>query len=157
MSLPGNPRPLVPVDQRALVLNLLHHQDHANEVLRRVSKYYYWPSLKKNVEEFVRTRHPCQLVKQAITINPGVGHFPVPDQRFSHIHLDSLPLGRMPQPITSKSIPLSRLLQVIASWSMPLGRMPQAITSKSMPLGRLPQAINTQGVPLGRLPQAITG
>ena len=63
-----------------------------------------------------------------------------------------MPLGRMPQAITSKSMPLGRLPQAITNWSMPLGRMPQAITSKSMPLGRLPQAITSWSMPLGRLP-----
>ena len=90
VSDPANPRPLLPEGHRALVLNLLHHQDHpsAKETLRRVASEYYWPCLRKNVEAFVRTCHPCQVVKQSPTIKAGVGHFPVPDQRFSVVHLD---------------------------------------------------------------------
>ena len=90
VSDPANPRPLLPEGHRALVLNLLHHQDHpsAKETLRRVSSEYYWPCLRKNVEAFVRTCHPCQVAKQSPTIKAGVGHFPVPDQRFSVVHLD---------------------------------------------------------------------
>ena len=86
----NNPRPLLPEAQRCLVLNLLHHQDHpsAKETVRRVSKEYYWPQLRKQVESFVRTCHPCQLAKQSPTVKAGVGVFPVPDQRFSAIHLD---------------------------------------------------------------------
>ena len=86
----NNPRPLVPLSQRELVLNLLHHQDHpsAKETLRRVAKSYYWPSIKRDVEGFVKTCHPCQVAKQSATVNPGVSAFPVPDKRFTTIHLD---------------------------------------------------------------------
>ena len=88
----NKPRPLLPESHRSLVLNLLHHQDHpsAKETLRRTSSEYYWPCLRKNVESFVRTCHPCQVAKQSATVKAGVGHFPVPDQRFSSIHLDVL-------------------------------------------------------------------
>ena len=90
VSNPSNPRPLLPELHRSLVLNLLHHQDHpsAKETLRRVSAEYYWPCVRKNVEAFVRTCHPCQVAKQSPTVKAGVGLFPVPDQRFSAIHLD---------------------------------------------------------------------
>ena len=66
-----NPRPLLPKEQRTLVLNLLHHQDHpsSKETLRRVAQEYYWPCMKTNVEAFCKTCHPCQLAKQAKTVN----------------------------------------------------------------------------------------
>ena len=68
----------------------MHHQDHpsSKETVRRVSAEYYWPCLRKNVEAFVRTCHPCQVAKQSPTVKAGVGSFPVPDQRFTAIHLD---------------------------------------------------------------------
>ena len=90
VSQPQNPRPLLPEEQRSLVLNLLHHQDHpsAKETLRRTSTDYYWPHMREEVESFVRTCHPCQVAKQSPTIKAGTGRFPVPDQRFSAIHLD---------------------------------------------------------------------
>ena len=90
VSDPHNPRPLVPQVHRDLVINLLHHADHPGqkETLRRVSSEYYWPKLRKNVHDFVKTCKPCNLAKQSTTVNPGTGDFPVPDQRFSFIHLD---------------------------------------------------------------------
>ena len=90
VSDPNNPRPLVPKAQREVILNLLHHQDHpsARETLRRVSKDYYWPCVRHDVEGFVKTCRPCKLAKQARSVNPGTGYFPVPDQRFTSIHLD---------------------------------------------------------------------
>ena len=90
VSDPANSQPLLPEHHRSLVLNLLHHQDHpsSREILRRVPSDYYWPCVKKNVEAFVLTCHPCQVAKQCPTVKAGVGRFPVPDQRFSAIHLD---------------------------------------------------------------------
>ena len=86
-----------PASQRNLVVNLLHHGDHPSidETIRRVASDYYWPGLRKDIKEFVKTCHPCQIAKQAKTINPGVGKFEVPDTRFSVIHLDIVgPLPR---------------------------------------------------------------
>ena len=86
----SNPRPMLPASLRSLVLNLLHHSDHAGvkETTRRAATEYYWPGLRKDAKSFARTCHPCQLAKQAAAVNPGVGNFPVPDKRFSYIHLD---------------------------------------------------------------------
>ena len=87
---PLNPRPLVPESQRSLVVNLIHHTDHPSikETIRRAAKDYYWPKLRKNVTDFVKTCHPCQVAKQSATVDPGIGKFPVPDDRFSYIHID---------------------------------------------------------------------
>ena len=86
----NKPRPLIPESERSVIVNLLHHQDHpsAKETLRRVAAEYYWPHQRQDIESFVRTCHPCQLAKQSRTMDPGVGHFGVPDQRFSVVHLD---------------------------------------------------------------------
>ena len=85
-----NPRPLVPKEHRDLVLNLFHHLDHpsARETVRRTAQEYYWPRLKTNAEAFVHTCHPCQVAKQSPSVKAGTGFFPVPDQRFSVVHLD---------------------------------------------------------------------
>ena len=97
MSQYNNPRPLVPEAQRSLILNLLHHQDHpsSKETLRRASSEYYWPAMRHQIEEFCKTCHPCQVAKSSRTTDPGVGSFPVPDQRFSVVHLDVV--GPLPE------------------------------------------------------------
>ena len=97
LSQVNNPRPLVPKSLRNLVVNLFHHQDHpsARESIRRIAAEYYWPCLKNDVNYFVKTCHPCQKGKQSPTINPGTGHFDVPDKRFSTIHLDVV--GPLPE------------------------------------------------------------
>ena len=87
---PSNPRPLVPAKQRNLIVNLLHHNDHPSikETIRRASKDYYWPKMRSDITAFVKSCHPCQIAKQSPTVNPGIGEFPVPDDRFSYIHID---------------------------------------------------------------------
>ena len=97
VSEPENPRPLVPRSQRNLVINLFHHGDHPGqkESLRRVATNYYWPKLCQNVKDFVRTCHPCQVAQQSKTVDPGIGDFPVPDQRFKALHLDIV--GPLPE------------------------------------------------------------
>ena len=93
----SNPRPLLPASQRDLVINLFHHGDHpgAKETIRRTASEYYWPKMRSNITEFVRSCHPCQLAKQSRTVDPGVGDFPVPDKRFEVIHLDIV--GPLPE------------------------------------------------------------
>ena len=88
---------MVPISQRNLVVNLLHHGDHPSvkETIRRSARDYYWPQMRKNVTSFVRTCHPCQVAKQSATEKSGVGHFPVPDERFSYIHIDVV--GPLPE------------------------------------------------------------
>ena len=88
---------MVPESHRSLIINLMHHLDHPNpkETARRVSQEYYWPKLRKEVESFAKTCHPCQLAKSSGTVDPGVGEFSVPDQRFSYVHLDVV--GPLPE------------------------------------------------------------
>ena len=94
---PDNPRPMIPEKHRSLVLNLFHHGDHAGqkEILRRTASEYYWPKMRQDIKNFVRSCHPCQLAKQSRAVDPGIGDFPVPDQRFQFIHLDIV--GPLPE------------------------------------------------------------
>ena len=64
---PDNPRPMIPEKHRSLVLNLFHHGDHAGqkEILRRTASEYYWPKMRQDIKNFVRSCHPCQLAKQS--------------------------------------------------------------------------------------------
>ena len=97
ISNPLNPRPVVPISQRNLIVNLLHHGDHpsSKETIKRAAADYYWPAMSKDITAFVRSCHPCQIAKQSSTVQPGIGHFPVPDDRFSYIHIDVV--GPLPE------------------------------------------------------------
>ena len=64
-------------------------------ILRRTASEYYWPKMRQDIKNFVRSCHPCQLAKQSRAVDPGIGDFPVPDQRFQFIHLDIV--GPLPE------------------------------------------------------------
>ena len=53
-------------------------------------------------------------------------------------------------------MPLGRLPQAISTQGLPHGRLPQAMSTQGMLHGRLPQAMSTQGMPHGRLPLPVS-
>ena len=87
---------MVPVNLREIIIQTFHALAHPNpkETTRRISEFYYWPRLKKSVEDFCSSCHACQSVKPG-NIQPKVGKFPIPDKRFSHLHLDVV--GPLPE------------------------------------------------------------
>ena len=87
---------MVPKELREVVMQTFHALGHPNakETKRRVSEFYYWPKLKQEVQKYVETCHPCQCVKSG-RIKPRLGAFPLPDRRFSNLHLDVV--GPLPE------------------------------------------------------------
>ena len=87
----AHPRPFLPKPLRHFVMTQLHSGlDHPGlkESKRRISMYYYWPTIKEDIDKFVRSCHGCQSVKPSKQKPPHIGTFDVPDDRFSHIHID---------------------------------------------------------------------
>ena len=138
-----NPRPVVPVGQRSLILNLFHHVDHPSvrETGRRTCSQYYWPKMKKDITSFVTTCHPCQLAKQARSVDPGVGDFPVPDKRFSFIHLDIV--GPMPE-----SSGFKYLLTILDRTSRWLEALPLRADSSEEVCRAFMEYVSRFGIPL---------
>ena len=98
-----NPWPKVPKDIRILIMQTFHGVGHPaeKEKARRISKFYYWPRLKKDVADFTASCQPCQATKPG-NIRPQVGKFPVPERRFQDIHT----LGHGWPPAQESRIPL---------------------------------------------------
>ena len=73
-----------------MILENYHGIDHPGqrESKRRVTSMYFWPNIKKDMNTFVKNCHACQSTKPSKMPNPHIGHFPVPEKRFSHIHID---------------------------------------------------------------------
>ena len=87
----AQPRPYLPKPLRRFVIEQLHNGlDHAGEKesKRRIAAYYYWSGIKNDVVKYVQSCHGCQSTKSSKLKPPHIGQFDVPDQRFSHIHLD---------------------------------------------------------------------
>ena len=83
-------RPVVPEPLRDSILKLHHDIDHPgkSESVRRSAKEYFWTKMKTKIENYVKTCSTCQKVKTKKAKNPHIGDFPVPQKRFSHIHVD---------------------------------------------------------------------
>ena len=62
----NDPRPMIPTELREVIMQTFHALGHPNakETGRRISEFYYWPHLKKEVEKYVQLCHPCQAVKR---------------------------------------------------------------------------------------------
>ena len=96
MSL-SNPRPVLPKSMRKFVMQQLHSLAHdgIKESVRKISSYYFWKDMKKEITEFCQTCHGCQSVKASTTKSPHYGFFDVPDTRFKHCHVDIV--GPLPE------------------------------------------------------------
>ena len=44
--------------------------------------------MNKQIDQYVKSCHPCLSTKPSKTKTPHTGHFPVPERRFSHIQVD---------------------------------------------------------------------
>ena len=83
-------RPLLPKPFRKTILEAYHGIDHAGkaESIRRAASSFFWSDLKKEMNSLVEACHPCKSTKPSKAKEPNLGHFPVPQRRFSHIHVD---------------------------------------------------------------------
>ena len=84
------PRPLIPAQLRRLLMSKFHSLDHAgpSEITKRLCDLYYWPTIKKDAGNYVKSCDPCQQVKPHRTYRPPIGEFPTPDKRFQHLNID---------------------------------------------------------------------
>ena len=69
--------------------------DGIKESVRQISSHYYWTEMRKEITNFVQTCHGCQSQKSSNKRPPHYGVFEVPDQRFTHCHVDIV--GPLPE------------------------------------------------------------
>lgn len=86
----GRPRPLVPVNQRRIVIQQLHELSHAGipATLRLVKERFVWPDMRKDIEKQVRECIPCQKSKVGRHTRTPFKVIDPPDDRFQHINID---------------------------------------------------------------------
>ena len=86
----GLNKPFLPEELRKHVYVACHDFDHCGqrEAKHRANTSYYWPTINKDVGEYVATCHPCQSVKSSRKLIPKARTFKVPDRRFSQLHID---------------------------------------------------------------------
>lgn len=83
-------RPYVPLDLRKKVFDNIHCLSHPSgrATKKLVQQKFVWPRMNKDILQWARTCLACQKCKiSRHNINTPY-HIPVPDNRFSHVHMD---------------------------------------------------------------------
>lgn len=92
-------RPYIPLSLRRRIFNTVHNLAHPGSKPTRklLSRKFVWPSMRKDVTEWVRTCLPCQRNKILRHVKTIPEKIAIPDERFRHIHMDiigPLPLSK---------------------------------------------------------------
>uniref|UniRef100_A0ABD2WXN6 RNA-directed DNA polymerase n=1 Tax=Trichogramma kaykai TaxID=54128 RepID=A0ABD2WXN6_9HYME len=87
-------RPYVPTSLRQEIFNLFHQLAHPgpSATQKIISRKYVWPKMSKDIASFVKHCLPCQQAKIARHTKMVPAAFPIPDERFQHVHLDLVTL-----------------------------------------------------------------
>ena len=86
----GRPRPWIPPALRRQVFDLIHGISHpsARSTTFLLRQKFVWHGIAKDSKSWSRSCLACQTSKVHRHTESGVGSFPVPQRRFSHIHVD---------------------------------------------------------------------
>nr|VZH96017.1 unnamed protein product [Spirometra erinaceieuropaei] len=90
----GASRPVVPNEMRRDVFAALHNLAHPGirTTQRLVSERFVWPSMNTDIRQRTRSCLACQKAKVGRHNKAPIGTFLAPDARFSHVHIDLIPL-----------------------------------------------------------------
>ena len=92
----SQPRPFLPKPLRKFAMQQMHFSHKGiKESVRVMSTHYYWTDMKTEITRYVQTCHGCQSVKASNATPPHYGNFEVPDNRFTHCHVDVV--GPLPE------------------------------------------------------------
>ena len=78
----GN-RIILPTKLQSKAIKLAHN-DHAGMTKSKL----WWPNMDKNIEQYIRTCHPCQIVEKPDRPEP-VQHTKLPDEPWGELTIDS--------------------------------------------------------------------
>ena len=86
----GRPRVLVPEGRRREVFDAIHGLAHPSgrATLSIVARTYAWENMRRDVISWARQCTACAASKIAAHTRPGIIPIPVPETRFSHVHVD---------------------------------------------------------------------
>ena len=140
-------RPLVPETMRRLVFNTTHSVSHPGKRVSRrlILRCFMWEFLSRDVNLWAQSCLDCQRSKVLSHIKSSVHHIPVPNRRFTHIHVDLV--GPLPE-----SNGFSYLFTII-DWT---SRWPEAVLVKSITAEECARAMLRHWIPLFGIPSVIT-
>ena len=86
----GYVRPYVPPSLRKQAFISVHHLSHpgVKATLKLLKQRFVWPAMAQDCAIWVKQCSQCQLNKVQRHTHGPVGNFPVPSERFEHVHLD---------------------------------------------------------------------
>ena len=142
----GPARPFVPQAWRRQIFETIHNLGHpgVQRTLQAVSAKFVWPNMRSEVANWARQCINCQRAKVQRNTVPPIGHFEVPNRRFSHIHVDII---SFPQ-----SNGFSHLLTVVDRFT----RWPAAIPIHDMSAETVVDALAYGWISSFGVPKAIT-
>jgi len=94
-------RPFVPQTQQTAVISYFHNLSHPGiqKSIQIIKQRYYWPSLDKDVKEYVKNCQNCQKAKVQLHTRSPIVPISAPSDRFTTVHIDivgPLPLAKLP-------------------------------------------------------------
>ena len=86
----GQPRPLVPLSHRKLIINILHQTSHPGqkETWQKISEKYYWPSMRTDIANHTKICHGCKVGKHQKRTKTTLTSQPVIQPRFHDVQID---------------------------------------------------------------------
>nr|XP_037270637.1 uncharacterized protein LOC119162285 [Rhipicephalus microplus] len=86
----GRVRPYVPSWHRQSLFNQLHNLSHSSirASTRLVTDRYAWPSMQQDCRTWARTCIQCHRAEITRHVTSPLGEFPLPTERFQHVHID---------------------------------------------------------------------
>ena len=86
----GRPRPWIPPTLRRHVFDIIHGVAHPSRksTTHLLRQKFVWHGISKDAKSWSRSCLACQSSKVHRHIESGIGSFPEPQRRFSHIHVD---------------------------------------------------------------------
>lgn len=138
---------VVPTSLRDKVLHTSHGDVAGHLGVRktydRILQYFFWPRLKRDVAQFIKTCHTCQLTSKPNQVVKPAPLYPIPamGQPFEHLIIDCV--GPLPRSKSGHSFLLTVMCQVTR---YPAAFPLRTITTKSV-VKALTQFISTFGIP----------
>ena len=129
---------VLPKSYRSEVLNLAHEVPMGghlgiNKTCEKVMKHFYWPRIRKEVSEFCKTCHTCQMVGKPNQKIPVAPLRPIPafEEAFSRVIVDCV------GPLPKTSAGNQYLLTIMCAST----RFPEAIPLRSITAPKITKAL----------------
>lgn len=86
----GKLRPIIPPSFRKIIFDNVHTLSHPGfkASTNLIKKDFIWPNMSKDIKKFCQSCIPCQKSKITRHNSSPIQPIDVPNERFSHIHID---------------------------------------------------------------------